>query len=145
MWKKLTLSTARIFAQIKTSKGLSSLALLCNNFKTYGKIPTLSARLTAHGPRSRKRPKSSNALNLCTWLNSTWRTIGSCSGGLRFFDPKLSHTWKAVSWSSKNDECTYRSSFSKTVGNCARHRSSAMSQACHIRCWKNDLVSIFLL
>lgn len=37
---ELTLSTARILAQMKTSSGRSSLAELCSSFKTYGKIPT---------------------------------------------------------------------------------------------------------
>lgn len=36
----LTESTARTLAQMKTNKGLNSLAELCNSFKTYGKIPT---------------------------------------------------------------------------------------------------------
>lgn len=35
-----TLSTAKIFAHMKTKRGLSSLAELCNSFNTYGKIPT---------------------------------------------------------------------------------------------------------
>lgn len=37
---RLTLSTARIFAQIKTSRGRSSRAELCSSFRTYGKMPT---------------------------------------------------------------------------------------------------------
>ena len=49
-----------------------------DSFKTYGNIPTERARLTAHGPKSRKRPSKSSARNLCAWLRSTCRTIGSC-------------------------------------------------------------------
>ena len=40
MVSRLTVSTDNILAQMKTRRGLSSLALLCSNFKTYGNIPT---------------------------------------------------------------------------------------------------------
>ena len=56
---------------------LNSRAEDCNSFKTYGNIPTESARLTAHGPKSRKRPRRSKARKRCAWLRSTWSTIGS--------------------------------------------------------------------
>lgn len=35
----------------------------------------------------------------------TCRTMGSCSGGLRFSTPMVSHTWKAVSCSAKKGLC----------------------------------------
>lgn len=109
-----TLSTANIFAQMNTSNGLNSLADACKSFNTYGKIPTLNAKLTAHGPRSKNLPKSAKALNLCTYCTeiklfkikitilykmknftcdrSTCNTIGSCSGGLRSSHPRSNHT-----------------------------------------------------
>lgn len=61
----LTMSTASILAQMNTSKGRSSFAPW-SSLSTYGKMPTLSARWTAHGPRSRNLLSSSKALSLCT-------------------------------------------------------------------------------
>lgn len=89
----LTLSTARIFAHIKTKTGLNSLAELCNNFNTYGNIPTPNAKLTAHGPKSRNRPSNSKARSRCTCDKSTCRTIGSCSGGDCSLDPRSNQTY----------------------------------------------------
>lgn len=57
----LTLSTAKILAQIKTNRGLNSLAELCNSFSTYGNMPTDRAKFTAQGPRSKNLPNSSKA------------------------------------------------------------------------------------
>ena len=128
-------STAKIFAQMETSRGLSSLAADWRSFKTYGKIPTDRARLTAQGPRSRNRPSKSRARNRCAWDSKTWRTMGSCSGGGRRSLPYLSHTSKAVSCSSKNVEALYYASVSKMFGNCESAMSTAKSHACHIVCW----------
>lgn len=38
-------------------------------------------------------------------LGLTCRTMGSCSGGLLFSTPIVSHTWNAVSCSAKNGLC----------------------------------------
>ena len=43
MRKQLTLSTARIFAQINTISGRISLPELCRSLRTYGNIPTDNA------------------------------------------------------------------------------------------------------
>ena len=73
----------------------------CSSLSTYGKMPTLSARSTAQGPMSRKRPSSTSARSRWTWLSSTCSTMGSCSGGFLSALPCASHSSKAVSCSLK--------------------------------------------
>lgn len=65
-------------------------------------------RFTAQGPKSKNLPSRSRARNLCTWLSSTCRTIGSCSGGSLSSAPMASHTWNAVNCSVKNVLCWKR-------------------------------------
>ena len=67
-------SRARILVQMKTRVGRSSSAVVCSSLRTYGKMPTESARSTAQSPMSRKLPSSLSARSLCTWLRSTYIT-----------------------------------------------------------------------
>mmetsp|Transcript_42962 Transcript_42962/g.108450 ORF Transcript_42962/g.108450 Transcript_42962/m.108450 type:complete len:351 (-) Transcript_42962:1043-2095(-) len=132
------LSRARILAQMKTRIGRRLGAGLCSSLSTYGKMPTESARLTAHGPWSRKRPSRRSARNRWVWLSSTCSTMGSCSGGFFCAAPNSSHTSKAVSWSAKKglgSQLSSCGSSSRWSAICERQTSAARSQADHIGCW----------
>mmetsp|Transcript_7005 Transcript_7005/g.26476 ORF Transcript_7005/g.26476 Transcript_7005/m.26476 type:complete len:210 (-) Transcript_7005:1806-2435(-) len=122
-------------------------AVVCRSFSTYGKIPTLSAKSTAHGPMSKNRPNKTSARNRCDCDSNTCSTIGSCSGGDFAKLPRSSHTSNAVSCSVKkgegvNSTCDPPSpsqvpsspAFNKP-GICNKQISTAASQACHIGCW----------
>ena len=86
----------------KQSGGTCSLEI--RTFSTYGKIPTLSAKSTAHGPMSKNRPNKTSARNRCDCDSNTCSTIGSCSGGDFAKLPRSSHTSNAVSCSVKKGE-----------------------------------------
>jgi len=60
----------------------------------------------------------------------TCRTIGSCSGGLRFSLPYVNQTWNAVSCSAKNGLCSNAKLSLITFGSWARQWSRARSHAC---------------
>mmetsp|Transcript_2280 Transcript_2280/g.10363 ORF Transcript_2280/g.10363 Transcript_2280/m.10363 type:complete len:444 (-) Transcript_2280:1061-2392(-) len=130
-------SSARILVQMKTSICRRSGAVVCSSFKTYGKIPTDSAKSTAHGPMSRNRPSSTSARSRCDCDSSTCSTIGSCSGGGLRSDPCSSQTSNAVSCSVKKGlgaNSTFGSPATR-LGSCSKQISTAMSHACHIGCW----------
>lgn len=55
------LSTARIRAQMNIKVALRSAAGERRSLQTYGKMPIERAKLTAHGPKSRKRVKRRSA------------------------------------------------------------------------------------
>ena len=70
--------------------------------------------------------------------SQTWRTIGSCSGGFRFWEPISSQTWKAWSCWAKNMAglCCVGWSLDNNSGSWDRQQSRAKSHASHIGCWK---------
>lgn len=46
-------------------------------FRLYHRVQSQQktrTKLTAQGPKSKKRPSKSNALSRCTWLSSTWKS-----------------------------------------------------------------------
>ena len=55
-------SSASIFVHMKTKICLKSGAVVCRSFNTYGKMPTLRARSTAHGPMSGWSSKASGGV-----------------------------------------------------------------------------------
>lgn len=85
---------------------------------------------------SRNFSSSSSARILWACDRRTWRTIGSCSGGLICSGFPSSHTWNAVNCSSKNGEFTYGFLLAIIIGNCDKATSKARSQAAHIGCLK---------
>mmetsp|Transcript_9180 Transcript_9180/g.30355 ORF Transcript_9180/g.30355 Transcript_9180/m.30355 type:complete len:222 (+) Transcript_9180:487-1152(+) len=103
-------SKANIEAHIATKGRRRSSAGDCSSFRTYGNIPTQSARFTARAPSSMNRRSSTNARTRCACDSKTCSTTGSCSGGRARADkasrwsPKRSQTSNAVSCSSKNGD-----------------------------------------
>ena len=130
-------SRARIFVQMNTKICLRSGAVVWRSLRTYGNIPTDSARSTAHGPLSRNRPSRTSARSRCDCDSSTCSTMGSCSGGGLRSLPCSSHTSNAVSCSVKKGEGANSAlpSPATRAGIWRRHVSTAMSHACHIGCW----------
>ena len=64
-------SSARILVQMKTRICRRSGAVVCSSLRTYGNIPTESARSTAHGPMSRNLPSNTRARSRCDCERST--------------------------------------------------------------------------
>eukprot|EP00160_Parvularia_atlantis_P017828 Unigene6302_Nuclearia_a/m.19404 Unigene6302_Nuclearia_a/g.19404 ORF Unigene6302_Nuclearia_a/g.19404 Unigene6302_Nuclearia_a/m.19404 type:complete len:323 (+) Unigene6302_Nuclearia_a:2111-3079(+) len=128
-------STAIMRAQMCTRPLRCSTAGDCSSLSTYGKMPTESARLAAHAPRSRNCASSRSARSRCAWLSSTCSTMGSCSGCCFRSCPCSSQTSNAVSCSAKNVLGTYWCVPASMRGSWPRHTSIARSHIFHIGCW----------
>lgn len=82
------LSVAKILHQINTRLARRPGRVVCNSFRTYGKMPTDNASSTHHAPISRNCPSKLSARTLCTYTTVETRLMsdrkdGSCSSVCR--------------------------------------------------------------